>query len=82
MNLHERELLMKHERALFGTEPDNSDGLVSIVSMHSTALHGTNHNPGGLVQAVDKLTKAMYVASGFLFASQVGWILFTYFFKK
>lgn len=82
MNTHEKEMLLKHDRALFGLNPDQADGLVSITTGHDAVLHGTDRNPGGLITSVDRLTKALYVSTGFLMAGQIGWALFVYLTRK
>ncbi len=78
MTHYEKETLMRHEKVLFGTEPDSSDGIVAIVTTHDAALHGTDRNPGGLISSVDRLTKALYVGSGMVLAAQIGWAVFVY----
>lgn len=49
--------LEKLNVAVFGTKPNHEDGMVGIVSALSRTLHGTEMEPGGLVQELETAVK-------------------------
>lgn len=77
---NERCTCKKCELALFGREPDQTDGVVWICTSNSQTLHGSKENPGGLVQEVQEIKKAqvshsrlIWIGTGFILAVQIGW---------
>lgn len=83
MTQHEREMLHKHEKVLFGTEPDQRDGLAAIVTDLTDTLHGTDRDPEGVVFQVKKLTKTFYIGSGILIVVQaIGGAVLSYLMSK
>ena len=66
----EKQRLEKLESAVFGDKPDQTDGLVHIVSLHNRTLYGTELDPGGLERAVRNHTKTMWICTGVFIAAQ------------
>lgn len=68
------------ETLMQGNLKDGVEGAGGVIGMLKN-ISETLYSERGIVAAVDKLTKVMYVGIGVGFALQIGWMIFTHFHK-